>query len=468
MNPVSVSNLEKSVHAVLRQWHHASPAVSPLDALCLYQQALIETGNVRQATNQVILGALNLMGHDHREHAQLLRLRFLDQMTMAMVANQLNVAEGTAYKRQKEAIGYLATQLYELEQQTRQQNQAGLEQRLNLPVGTPLFGVTPFLDDLLSIATQPRPPWLISIEGLGGIGKTALANALVREISLLSQFQRIGWVSAKPHDFHPTLSMDVLKSQPTVSLDKVIATLLEQLSPGEALPTSPQDRLAALHRLLKSNSYFIIIDNLETVADHQALVPTLAKLANPSCFVLTSRHSLHAYPDVYCLTVPPLSLDDAVALLRNEADLRRIPALATAPAEQLTSIYDVVGGNPLALKLVAGQMRLLPLTHILANLQQTRGKPIEALYTFIYWQSWHLLDQTAQQTLLAMPVAGPRGSTLDYLATVSGLSVAALSAIINELISRSLLEVNGTLDDRRYAIHRLTETFLLTEVAQWS
>jgi hypothetical protein len=38
---------------------------------------------------------------------------------------------------------------------------------------------------------------------------------------------------------------------------------------------------------------------------------------------------------------------------------------------------------------------------------------------------------------------------------------------LTELVKRSLVDVRGTLVEPRYAIHRLTETFLLTEVIKW-
>jgi hypothetical protein len=152
-------------------------------------------------------------------------------------------------------------------------------------------------------------------------------------------------------------------------------------------------------------------------------------------------------------------------LLRHEAGVRLIPALATASETQLESIYQVVGGNPLALKLVAGQTRLLPLSQILDNLKQARGKKVEALYTYIYWQAWHALDLLSQQVLLLMPLA--QDGDLAQLAAVSQLDLDQLNEALENLVSLSLVEVRGDLGEVYYRIHRLTESFLLTEVTKW-
>jgi len=76
---------------------------------------------------------------------------------------------------------------------------------------------------------------------------------------------------------------------------------------------------------------------------------------------------------------------------------------------------EVVGGNPLALKLVVGQLCVLPLSQVLENLKQARGQTIDDLYTYIYWQAWHTLDETSQKVLLVMPlVHGERLTSLPW------------------------------------------------------
>jgi hypothetical protein len=464
MSPISLSTLEKILHTALRQWHKSSPTISPLSNLYLFQQVQTETSNARQATNKIILDAFKVMEEDQGEYAQLLRLRYLDQMKMVAVANRLNIAEGTAYKLQKQAISCLAALLLKFEVQARNERQLDLERRLNLPANVHLVGVEDYLNALLDLLILPGPPWLISIEGLGGIGKTALANALVRELVLTGHFNEIAWVSAKQQEFHPVFGVQEI-NQPALQNDTLVKALLEQLRPDIPLSTSPREKMASLTALLKKTPYFIVIDNLETVADYQTLLPTLRQLANPSRFLLTSRHSLQSYSDVHCFQMKALSWVDTVAFLKYEAKMRRIPTLASASKPQLESIYRVVGGNPLALKLIAGQIRIVPLQQVLDNLKQARGKKIDALYTYIYWQAWYALDTLSQQILLMMPLA--QDGDFDQLATVSKLEPEQLNEALEHLVNLSLVEVSGDLEGFQYRIHRLTESFLLTEVTKW-
>jgi len=64
-----------------------------------------------------------------------------------------------------------------------------------------------------------------------------------------------------------------------------------------------------------------------------------------------------------------------------------------------------------------------------------------------------------------MPLA--QDGPFTQLLALTGLEEDALNDALENLIMLSLVEANGGIEERRYRIHRLTETFLLTEVAKW-
>jgi hypothetical protein len=464
VDAISRSKIQGDVHSALKLWHSADTDTSPLDHLYIFQQIQRQGSNARQATNELLLDALKALEAAHGEDADLLRLRFLDDTPMHAVANQLNLAESTANKKQRQAIRRLASILCTQERQAREEGQANLERRLSLPPSTQLIGVEKPLKNLLNLLSSPDPPYLISIEGLGGIGKTALANALVREIVLTGRFYDIAWVSAKQQEFLPGIGVQQT-GRPALDIDTLTDTLLAQLGDPNTCLGSPQQKVAALNKLLKKQPYLVVIDNLETVADYQTLLPVLRQLANPGKVLLTSRHSLQAHSDVSCLHLQELSRADTLAFLKYEAQVRSLSALANAPQPHLESIYEVVGGNPLALKLIVGQICALPLSQVLEGLRQARGKKIDELYTHIYWQAWQTLDVPSRQLLLVMPLV--QNGAIEQLVTVSGLEMDEIYPAIEQLVTLSLLEVSGDIEQRRYRIHRLTETFLLTEVTRW-
>jgi hypothetical protein len=218
---------------------------------------------------------------------------------------------------------------------------------------------------------------------------------------------------------------------------------------------------------MKGSPYLIVIDNLETAADYKALVPELMGLVNPTKFLLTSRHSLHDFPGVYCLTLDELSQADSLALLRHEARQRGLLDAASAPEATLHQVHEVAGGNPLALKLLIGQMHTLSLSRVVNDLREARGRKVEDLYRFIYWRSWQLLDDQARRVLAVMPLVAENGGGLAQIAALSELDEEQLAASLSQLVTLCLVDVMGRVEERRYGIHRLTETFLLNEVLKW-
>ncbi|MEM7033719.1 MAG: helix-turn-helix transcriptional regulator [Chloroflexota bacterium] len=330
-----------------------------------------------------------------------------------------------------------------------------------------LFGVHTVQQRLQQAIEKQSVPWIISIDGIGGIGKSALAQALVRQSILKDRFHDVIWISAKQEEFSPSIGTKAIE-QPALDGATLIHQLLEQFGAEEISPHTPKERQIALTKLMKQMPYLVIIDNLETMTDYQALIPTLRQLVKPSKFLMTTRSSLYAYSDVYSASLSELNQVDALDLLKHESRLRGLEKLTQTSQPKLAEIYNVVGGNPLALKLIVGQTCVLPLDEVLESLREAEGKKVEDLFTYIYWQSWHSLSQASRQILLSMPMISAQGGTFEQLGRVSRLDVPQLREGLERLAALSLVQVGGDLVERRYKIHRLTETFLLKEVIKWS
>ncbi|MCB0148314.1 MAG: hypothetical protein KDE01_11760, partial [Caldilineaceae bacterium] len=94
-----------------------------------------------------------------------------------------------------------------------------------------------------------------------------------------------------------------------------------------------------LRSTLKRTPHLIVIDNLETVQDVDVLLAHLRELADPTCFILTSRHNLYHEHDIHHFAIPDLDHAQALALVRFEAAVRNLPAIAAASDAELTPIY---------------------------------------------------------------------------------------------------------------------------------
>ncbi len=462
---LSLSKLSDDLHTALRLWHRDDSGASPLDYLLLYRQRRSQVGSSRQATNEVLHEGLASLALRFPDSAAVLRSRFLDHQLAHAVANQLNVAESTVYALQKEALDRLAESVLRLEQQARATRQGRVESRLEPRSHGELVGIGPHLETLSRILVTTGPPYLISLEGIGGIGKSALADALVRHVVGDITFDDFGWVTARQVWFMGSIRP---VARPALTTDALVEALLVQLMPDERPVDGrlPEQALTALQTHLRQ-PHLIVIDNLETVQDIEHLLPLLRRLAGPSKFVLTSRQSLFFEPGLRHFVVPELMMPDAFTLLRREASLQCLAAIAEASDDELRLIYQTVGGNPLALHLVIGLTCALSLDEVLTNLAAARGRSAEQLYTYIFRSSWGCMDRTTQEVLLAMLLISPHGGTSEDIVAISGLDPGVTADALASLVAFNLVDCHGDLHNRRYSIHQLTRRFLERQVLEW-
>jgi hypothetical protein len=470
--PSFLPDLYEDVHQALRLWHTSSANGSPLTQLQGYQQLLRnDSQNVRQVTNQLLLTELDELTHEQSELATLVRLRFVDDLPVRMVANKLNLAEGTVLKKQQEGLTRLADSLRRREWVLQSERRDRLQQRLSPAAYTQLVGVDRHLAQLAEQLHQPAAPWLIAIEGIGGLGKTALADQLLRSLINDPHWVDMAWVTARQQIFNGGGAIKTVP-KPALTSEALFDALVQQLWSAEASLASLTlaQKQAMLQQRLRAEPHLIVIDNLETLLDVESLLGSLRELVNPTKFLLTSRISRYHEADIFHFTLPELNATDALALVRQEAQMRNQPELAAASDADLQPIYATVGGNPLALRLVVGQTHVHALDQVLANLHEAQGQRAEQLYRYIYWQAWHNLEPMAQQTLLLMPLVTESGGDLAYLtqmAAAAGLSAANVSDALDHLVALSLVDSRGNLHERRYTIHALTRTFLQQQVLRW-
>ena len=194
------------------------------------------------------------------------------------------------------------------------------------------------------------------------------------------------------------------------------------------------------------------------------LLPLLRQMMNPSKFILTSRKNVYAESEVAHFPVPELSADSALRLIRREAAIRQSMHLQTARDGELLPIFELTGGNPLALHLVAGQLHVHPIATVLDDLKMARGNSVENLYTHIYASAWQMLNNDARRLLTFMPLTTHLGATIEELVNETGLERGVVRTSMDQLLVLNLLL--PLLNQQRYTIHSLTRTFLLALAAR--
>jgi WD40 repeat protein len=195
---------------------------------------------------------------------------------------------------------------------------------------------------------------LVSLLGMGGIGKTALSIKLAERIQ--GRFEFVFWRS--------------LRNAPP--FEDLLISLVHFLSLQQeaTLPDSLDDQLACLLRYLRQHRCLIVLDNLESVLlsgtsgsynlgyeGYGQLLRCVAETQHQSCFLLTSREKPKglsqregdAFP-VRALAIKGLDRSEAQALFADKG-------LKDIEPQALTEVLQHYAGNPLALKIISSAVQ---------------------------------------------------------------------------------------------------------------
>lgn len=291
---------------------------------------------------------------------------------------------------------------------------------------------------------------LVSIDGIGGIGKTSLALEVAYECLHASRdatifdgkttFAGFIWASAKDRD---------------LTLNDLLNAIARTLDYTGIAHQPEGEKREAVERLLREQPYLLLVDNLETVTDENVR-DFLLKLPEPSKALITTREQ--TLRQVWAISLKGLAQDAALELIRSSGRRLGLQALAQAEEKVLLRLYEATGGAPLAIKWAVGQIkqRGQSLDSVLAALYEARGDIFEHAFA----RSWSLLSSDAKCVLKALPLFAAPVSPAALEAT-SDIHHYVLKDAIGQLIEMSLIEVTNELDEdeRRYDLHPLARAF---------
>ncbi|MCA9934791.1 MAG: hypothetical protein KC415_12740 [Anaerolineales bacterium] len=459
---LSLSQLNKDVHAALKHWHDAdSKPEHLLTYLLLVQERrqqleLHTSATHRLATNEVLLEALTHLEQQQPQAGYILKKRFHDQETILRVSTLMDLSADQVKHKQRDALLRLTEILFDMEKAAREAFVTRQGAQLGAKSYTRLFGVDGLSDQLLMHLVTAVSPWVITLVGIGGIGKTSLADHTVRRAIRHLYYEEVVWlkINNQPKAHTPLTS-------PEHTFRHLVSQLGQQLLPSLPRSITHSELLRPLRLLLKNQPHLIIIDNLELPADTSYMLAELLMLAQPSRFLLTSRTPPADHAGSLSITLPELSETSSVALIQHYAGEIGFTEAAAADYQDLLPIYQVVGGNPFALKQLVNLGKRRPLPPLLAALQARPLTTGEAIYQRILHETWLTLSHDAKAILSIMPLAAEGGMDPEQIAALSGLPEAQMWPAINELVGRSLLEIRSSrIWERFYGIHRLTELFV--------
>jgi predicted ATPase/DNA-binding SARP family transcriptional activator len=292
---------------------------------------------------------------------------------------------------------------------------------------------------------------LVTLTGLGGVGKTALALTLAREIAY--HFTKLGVV--------------LLESVPPTAGPPI---LLAKIAKGLDLPL-PHLSLEAVTREIADQSMLLVLDNAEQRSHLPPLLNSLLEVCPRLHCLVTSREALNFSYErrltLQGLSIPPNETADFYAYGASRLFLETCQHHGTDVATQKREVLELcrlTEGLPLALHLAAPWANVLPLSDLIRSMRETmlvshgavdvptRHQGLRATFD----TSFGLLSESEQQAFTKLTVfTGKFGFTA--VAALMELSVSQL----RRFVELSLLRFST--EDGLYDLHPLVRHYALNK-----
>jgi predicted ATPase/DNA-binding CsgD family transcriptional regulator len=301
---------------------------------------------------------------------------------------------------------------------------------------------------------------LVTLTGVGGVGKTRLAVQVATELA-----EQFG---------HGVRYVDLA---PITDPGVVPAAVARALG----LPDQPGlSTMDTLLRFIQRRQMLLVLDNCEHLLDAcAALIVALLSACSGLRLLTTSREPIGVAGEV-SLRVPSLSLsDEAIELFTDRA--RRVLPDFRVTDENAAAVGEIcrrLDGLPLAIELAAARVRALSLPEIIDGLHDrfrllTRGARTavhrqQTLRASVDWS--HALLTELERVLFRRLAVFPRGFDLDAAQAVAGAGAVPRYQVLDELtllVDKSLMvaEYSGRRTRyrlletvRQYALQKLSES----------
>ena len=277
---------------------------------------------------------------------------------------------------------------------------------------------------------------LISVIGLGGVGKTTLAVKLAEQIQ--NEFEYLIWRS--------------LRNAPPIQ--ELLADLIKFLSNQQEtdLPETIDGKISRLLEYLRASRCLLVLDNAESIlsSDGRAgayregyegygqLFSCIGETRHQSCLVLTTREKPRglSYQEgehfpIHSLRLSGLSQENVQKIFKEKG--------LTVSAEEGQALVEQYAGNPLALKMVATTIQELFDGDIAQFLEQ--GTVVFGDISNLLDQQFERLSALEKQTMFCVAINREWVSITelrdDIIPTVSQRS---LLEALESLQLRSLIE----------------------------
>jgi hypothetical protein len=331
----------------------------------------------------------------------------------------------------------------------------------NLPRRGTFFGRENDMETTLRALGPEDRTWGVLLDGIGGIGKTALAIEAAHRSKEEGLFDAFIYVSAKRNILNPSGMRDLYPV--ALTLDGFLNETARVLGEIGIIELPSEEKRRALLDNLRARRALLLYDNLETLAkeEQEALADFLRELPQGCKAIITSRR--RGGEGAVWLRLERLELSAARELIESEVghDHRLANKLWQVGETRWEELYNETKGSPLALMHTLGLLRVRTALTFDGALTLLRSNSNLELNEFIFQEARRELHANDESSLRALSFYNP-SATFDQLMYVAQLTRDELEKSLDRLAALSL--VDALPGEERYALHPLTRNYVQTEL----
>ena len=298
--------------------------------------------------------------------------------------------------------------------------------------------------------------FIIGIEGIGGVGKSALAIEVSHRCVENELFEKVIWISSKEamltlHGIEPVIPE-------AKSLSDILITIGTSLGNPTIGNLSIQDQIKRAYNLVARNTTLLVLDNFESLSksEQHDILNFLRRSPITLKVIVTSRERV---TEGQIIRLQGLSFEESNALLAWDAQQKNLQLTHN----QNKYLVDLTGGLPLALLWVQGQIAVLgySVTQVLDRLSLDANIPI---LEYCFNHSWNLLRHSSEKKLLYILALQPESVSRAALQEISGIvDDDTFESAISDLLQLTLIEHEPGRD--AFSILPLTRRFIRSQFA---
>lgn len=325
--------------------------------------------------------------------------------------------------------------------------------------------------------------FIASIDGVGGIGKTALAYHFCKEYILPeNKFKYLIWLTSKNTVFDP---FSIEKQLKTVEnefrgLETLFDTTFSVIGLEELINANFQEKKDFfLNEIIATEPIFFVMDNLENIND-QEFFEFVSKFFNKYSAqnkylkILTTSRKRKKLVD-FPVEIEGLDVEDALYMLKHLAKENNIKDILKANDHDNIILIEKVGRIPLGIEFLIGQMSLgksrgqiyqelegYPSIEKVEN-DTEKKKRLSDIILFSFKDMYETLDnkhQTVFQVIVSLEKnkrKGESNTSLELLMSITGFKRYDLENIIDTLADHKLIILNN---NGEYCVNQMTINFV--------